>query len=186
MKLFCGTSDSRGYCEWASTEITPAQARKLIDTYRPLFDHAKTVNSLLYCLEFYDSINWANTTNADTDRADFDNTQWYAVGDKVEVGSDDDLRNPRVAAETMKVTSGGILWSASPKHSDGYFETPELSWDDLEQITLGKNPFTTIVETQDDGPPFADEPSDDHPDEDESDPPEPGEGWDSSESAFPI
>jgi len=169
MRLFCGTSDSNSYCDYALVEVTPEQARKLIDTYKPLYEHVNNVDSTLYRLEFFDGTpTWANATNAAVYGVDFDNTEWYAAGEGVTAGHNDADRDPRTAASCMSVTNDGILWSASPKNSDGHFETPELSWEDLEKIAAGENPFKTIEvdpePMEDDGPI---DPDDDDEDEDD-------------------
>jgi hypothetical protein len=40
----------------------------------------------------------------------------------------------RTAATTVIVQAGGVLWRGNPKHSDGEFETPMLSRENIETI----------------------------------------------------
>ena len=67
--------------------------------------------------------------------------EWVRVSDENAVYGDDD--NP-VCAETIKATGRGVLWSAWPENSSGYFETEELTWRDLDAVAAGINPFKSV------------------------------------------
>ncbi len=136
MFLVCQTTDDTGGCEFATVEMRPEVARELL-RYRPLYQQVAAHDASLYCLEFFDgravygsgfdSIGGTDITGS---------ADWYTSQ------SDPGLNEVTgVAAATLKVTGQGLLWSASPRHGDGYFETPELTWGQLESLAEGGAPF---------------------------------------------
>ncbi len=136
MFLVCQTTDDIGGYEFAAVEMTPEVARELL-RYRPLYQEVAAHDASLYCLKFFDG--------RAADGSGFDHISgtdltgssgWYASRSDpgLDEGSD-------VAAATLKVAGQGLLWSASPRHDNGYFETPELTWGQLESLSEGGAPF---------------------------------------------
>jgi hypothetical protein len=142
--LVCQTSSSIGVYDYAALVISPATARAFIDKYRPAWHAIEKIDPSLYCLEFFDGrVTWGAMSRDVAVAALSDGEDWI----EVETPGDVDtvvLEEGSVAAECMMVTKDGILWSASPKHSDGYFETKEISWEELEAIAGGKHPFDVV------------------------------------------
>ncbi len=140
MFIACNTSSSLEISgvEYAIMAITPAVAKTLL-SYQPIYDIAKKFDRQLYCLEFFSLL------------VSYGNTE-LEIGDewvKVDKFSDVDTTKPdsSVSSATMKITSGGIIWSASPKHANGaYVETEELTWDDIAAVAKGENPFVAAGE----------------------------------------
>jgi hypothetical protein len=134
MFIACNTSGEEGSPHFALIELTPEIAAELLK-YRSVVEQARKFSDRLHCVEYFESrVTWGDT-NLDIGDA------WVRVPSENAVHGGDEHR---VCAETIKITSTGVLWSASPKHSNGYFETEELAWDDIDAVAAGNNPFKLV------------------------------------------
>lgn len=131
--LVCKTTDLTDMFGRAVMGITPTQAKGLLN-YREHWRRVHAFDNTLYCLEFFDSrVEYGEKVNVKLP----EDSAWRQAAEEPEL----DNTLSRTSAECMMVTGTGILWSASAKHSDDYFETPEISWDDLLAISQGKPAF---------------------------------------------
>ena len=131
MFIACNTSAEEGGPQFALIELTPAIAGELLK-YREAVQQTGKFGSLC-CVEYFESrVTWGETDLAIGD-------EWVRVPDQNAVHGGDP-----VCAETIKATGGGVLWSAWPEHSSGYFETEKLTWRDLEAVVAGRNPFKLV------------------------------------------
>jgi hypothetical protein len=134
----CTTTDSTGYFDYAFIELDEKLAKYLLGL-KDLFDYALTKDSSLYCVECFDGA----ATWCDSAQVELPDQKWHQIN-----GSDlwMEESDNKVTAETIKATNGGVLWSASPKYSDGYFETRELSWDLIQRFANGEKDLFTKAE----------------------------------------
>ena len=141
MFLICRTSSDNDYYQCAKLDLGQELARNLL-TYRSLAKKAQTFDSQFYCVEFfsYDVVYGECFGTV----GHFEPGQWLSVSQDPQL--DDGWS--KVAAPAMRVTKDGILWSASPKHSSGYFETEEIPWDDLEAVVRGEDPFPSAEDQE--------------------------------------
>ena len=137
--LVCATTDSRGEFNWALLDLTRKRAGELL-ALRRTWEQVHRNQKSLYCLEIFDNapIWLADITGLDEATDEAAQCDWTMLP-----GTYGCTKASSVAAETMKVTRDGVLWSAAPKHGDGYFETRELSWKHLKRIAAGQCPFAT-------------------------------------------
>jgi hypothetical protein len=121
--------------------LRPVLAESLL-RYRSVYERVNDFDSSLYALEFFDTeIDYGSSLVEydDEDLEGLGEEGWRYVGkDTIIVGES------VTAVETIKVVDTGVLWSASPKHGEGYFETPEISWEELEEVAAGRNPFRAL------------------------------------------
>jgi len=141
--LVCVTTANDRGPNYAGIAINKSSASELMQ-YRDLTVPLIAHDDSFYCIEFFDSssIRW-NDRLIDEDLEDSldSSSEWLRVEQLDDIDQLFDKANSlRLAAETAKITRDGVLWSASPKHSDGYFETQELSWYVIEQIAKGNGP----------------------------------------------
>lgn len=136
MFIACNTSAEEGSPQFASIELTPQIAAELLK-YRSAVEQARKISEGFYCVEFFESrVLWGDT---DLNIGD----EWVQVPSGNAVYGGDEYP---ICAETLKATITGVLWSAAPKHSDRYFETEELAWEDLEAVAAGHTPFKALVQ----------------------------------------
>jgi hypothetical protein len=132
----------------AVLSLTAGDARRLL-AYRPVWEAVRGHDVDLYCLEFFDY----RVTYLDSFRDDFpgdpdtDADTWYLARPGTRAAADAAQERDEaigVAAPTLKVTRDGVLWDASHKHTGGSWETPELSWEQLEALARGETPFELV------------------------------------------
>jgi hypothetical protein len=99
-------------------------------------------NPELYCLEYFDwRVQYGRTLKNDVLNESLDH-EW----------KQSDQEYPKlnewnkVSAPTLKVTQDGCLWAAYPKHGTQEFETPRITWGEIEAVARGENPFATLGE----------------------------------------
>jgi hypothetical protein len=133
------TTTSAEADNWGVAELTiDAKLAKKLLSYRRQYARVKKFDERLYVLEFFDG-----TVRYGDRFENIDDDLEYGVW--VNGGSDPGLLTRyQTAAETMKITDYGVLWAASDKHVGGEFETPELSWEDIELLARGENPFADV------------------------------------------
>jgi hypothetical protein len=120
----------------AELRIDAPLARRLLD-FRAHYAAVKKFDERLYALEFFDgSVRYGD--RFENIHEDLEAGFWTDGGARPGLAK---RRKARTAAETMKITDQGILWSASDKHAGGEFETPELAWTDIEALAREENPF---------------------------------------------
>lgn len=138
MILLCKTTwlDDAVY---ARVELTPEGAAALL-AYKAVWEAAAEHDKSLYCVEYFDGRASYFDTVLDGDHLPEDEEEAWGVcpDEKDPAGQFDEWRT---AVDTLKVLATGVLWSASPKHGDGYLETPEIVWVQLQAVSEGK-PFT--------------------------------------------
>lgn len=137
--LVCQTTEPGLY---AVLHLTVVLAQTLLG-YRPHFDGIKKDDDQIYCIEYFD---WTllyvdDLLDVDTSEVDFEQECWFLHDGE-----------PRtypavVSVSTVKVLDNGILWSASPKHTDGYVETPVLTWESLEEFLFSSHTFRKLNES---------------------------------------
>lgn len=135
MHLICRTTADSYFYGFTWLELTPEVARRLL-SYRTFFEQVRGHDGRLYCLEFFDNTVAYGKGFTSAAIEDVGSGCWQEVP-----GDPGLLAGWPTCAETLKVTDSGVLWSASPKHSDGSFETEEIAWDDLDAAARGEHPF---------------------------------------------
>jgi len=136
--LVCMTTDSSDFYSYAILHITPRSAKELL-TLKPIWEQANAAKDRLYCLEWFDDRITYGESVIDN-LAELQN-EWEQV--PANLATKKNLIDARyqVSVASLKACDSGIVFSAAPKNDNGYFETPELGWADLEQLAAGKCPF---------------------------------------------
>jgi hypothetical protein len=141
MILVCLTTDRGDDFRYALLNLRPMLATSLL-RYRSVYERVNDFDSSLYALEFFDNeVDYGSglVEYDDEDLEGLGEDGWRYIGkDTIIVGE------LLTAVETIKIVNTGVLWSASPKHGEGYFETPEISWEALEEVAAGRNPFRAL------------------------------------------
>lgn len=136
LHLVCLTTDKLGTFDHALLVLKPTLARQLLE-YRPVYRYVHDHDSTLFCLEFFDStVQYGSLFEHLEIDEEITDGKWLSCS------GDPKLSAYPVEAATLKITGTGVLWSASPKNGEGYFETPEITWEQLEDIVFHyKDPF---------------------------------------------
>ena len=143
MYLYCKTTDLTGGCDYARLKLTKVLAKWLL-SFRPIFENVRLVSSNLYAIEIFDyEVDYTNDSPGGVfdDDPEVSEGTWFAGKTGRRLGI------VEVDVPTVKVTDNGVLWSASPHNGEGYFETPQLSWADLEMFLAGSCPLPSRVPT---------------------------------------
>lgn len=140
MFVFAKTTSDDGYTYFQRT-ITQAEAKSWLANYLPLVKRGQEIDNSFYGVEFFDSppgMRFGGGLSDDYEDSEFDSDKFYVVL------HNDVVQESQVSAACIRFTKDGVSWSASPKNSEGYFETPELTWEDVTYITDGENPLPEL------------------------------------------
>lgn len=139
IRLIChttaGNSDFNSLDEYnyATISISRGLAKHLLK-FRAEWQRLRKLDDVLYCIELFDYKCLYGAASPLGLRPGKDDDRWYHCAEDPQLDSD----MSSTAADTVKITEDGVIWSASPKHGEGYFETPCLKWLDLEHLSRGK------------------------------------------------
>ena len=151
--LACATTDQGQFYNYAVQSLTLKQARNLL-SLRKLWRDVHKKQQQLYGIDIFDylveygpAIAGAEDVETRTDGAC--RAAWQRLVLANGAPFPDNARifsgtQYPTCADSLTLTGDGIIWSASPKHSEGRFETPVLLWKQLEAVARGRNPFDTV------------------------------------------
>lgn len=133
--------------EYAMRMLSPAQAKELLRLQK-IYETVDVKRGGLYCLEFYDyEVTYSRELlylNGDVEQ------EWSAVevpkNTKEATAACHIMDEPNaMISPTFRVTNTGILWTAWPQRGGGReFETPEITWQQLQEVADGRNPFAKL------------------------------------------
>jgi hypothetical protein len=135
VKLICKTGDNGSYeMDYAVLDLTPAIARLLLD-YRKLIPSGPATQTTFHSIVLFNYEVEYGMLHHDTELDGIDNLGWYYNVASLVITS--------VSPSTVCVTKTGVYWAASSKYADRpvEIETPEISWDALQAVVDGYNPF---------------------------------------------
>lgn len=143
-----------GYYEYARLDLTAELLRWLLEC-RPLLDPLVQYASGFSGVDFFAHSQPVTYGIADTNGLD-------VIGADEGTWATDPLALVRwtestVAVPCVRIMQSGVLWSAAPPEFGSEFETPELSWEDLEAAARGDYAWaSTYVATPDSDSNFED------------------------------
>lgn len=139
LTLICDTTASGNELNYATLRIDRKHAEKLLEL-RQVVKKLNNYRRDFHCIEFFENpcLWWKGDPTQDYESS----LEWKRVPEDV-AKTFDHATNEDVDAATIKACDTGVVWCAVPRHYEGneYAETRELTWDQLEKIAKGEDPF---------------------------------------------
>jgi hypothetical protein len=129
--------DESLYYAYCVLHLTPEHARFLLGAWPVVQQIHVQFGRGHTAVEFGDSL-VAYYENVGVGNDGLEPGVWYAVPE----GFAKDVEHSRDSFPTVRCTRGGVQWQSNNKYSSGKFDTPEMTWEELEAVARGRTRST--------------------------------------------